>query len=74
MVLHYLNDVSFGDFEELGGVLQHREDRPLNVDHPDGIFLIRAQRVNRTILPREGKRSLLKFDGFHLIVEMKRIF
>jgi hypothetical protein len=64
--------VSFRNFKELGSVLQHREDRPLNVDHPGGIFLIGTQRVNRTILPGEGQRPLLKFDGFHLIIEIKK--
>jgi hypothetical protein len=64
--------VSFRYFKELSGVLQHGEDRPLNVDHPGGIFLIRAKRINRTILPGEGQRPLLKFDGFNLIMKNEK--
>lgn len=66
--------MGFRDFEELGGVLQHREDGPLNIDHPNGILLFGTQRVNGTILPREGQWPLLEFDGLYLIMEKKCTF
>ena len=63
----HLNDVTFRDIDELGSVLQHGEDEPLDVDHPGGIFPFGANRLHGTILPSEGQRSLLQLAGIHLL-------
>lgn len=49
----HLNNVAFVDVDELGSVLQHGENRSLDVDYPNGFVLLGAQRIDGTILPRE---------------------
>jgi hypothetical protein len=61
-----LNDVLFGNIQELGGVLQHGEDTTLDVDSPGGIVVVGAHGLDETVLPRHQQRTFLQLTAVHL--------
>lgn len=69
-----LHNVGFGMIHKLGSVLHHRENGSLDVDNPDGVLLLGANRFHSTILPGEGQWSLLQLLHVDLREKVNLLF